>query len=363
VAITTPVRPTTTATALRGQKLPRWAVPAVAVAALALTGVLFSATGTDSAVGFVLTAGLLFAAVLTGASFALEGSRQARDRLATTAVYTAFLLAMAPLVSISLYTVARGIARLDNDFLWSSMFLISPSAVGGGAYHAIIGSLLVTAITAVLAVPLGVLTAVYLVEYGEGRRLARAVSFFVDVMTGVPSIVAGLFVFTFWILVLGFQQSGFAGALALVILMLPVVVRSTEEMLKLVPQELREASYALGIPKWKTVTRVVLPTAFSGIVTGVMLGIARAMGETAPLLLLVGTQVRINFDPFGFSQTQSNPISTLPTYIFSQLTSAAGSTTAPAFDRAWAAALVLIILIMLLNLVARSVARFAKARG
>jgi phosphate transport system permease protein len=363
VATTTPVRPTSTASILRGQRLPRWAVPAVGLGALVLARVLFGLTGNHSTLGFVVAAGLLFAVALTAVSFAFEGPRQARDRLATTAVYTAFVLAMAPLASIAAYTIARGVKRLDGDFLWSSMFLISPSGPGGGAYHAIVGSLLVTAITAVIAVPLGVLTAIYLVEYGEGRRLARAISFFVDVMTGVPSIVAGLFVFTFWMLVLGFQQSGFAGALSLVILMLPVVVRSTEEMLKLVPQELREASYALGIPRWKTITRVVLPTAFGGIVTGVMLGIARAMGETAPLLLLVGTQVRINFDPFGFSHTESNPISTLPTYIFGQLTSAAGSTTAPAFDRAWAAALVLIILIMLLNLVARIAARFTKARG
>jgi phosphate transport system permease protein len=352
-----------TASILRGQKLPRWAVPAVAVAAITLTAGLFSLTGAQSLVGFAVAAGLFFGAGLTAVSFGFEGSRQAKDRLATTAVYTAFVLAMAPLASIASYTVARGVQRLDGDFLSRSMFLISPSTDGGGAYHAIVGSLLITLITAVLAVPLGILTAIYLVEYGEGRRLARAVSFFVDVMTGVPSIVAGLFIYAFWILALGFQQSGLAGALSLVILMLPVVVRSTEEMLKLVPQELREAAYALGIPKWKTIAKVVLPTAFSGIVTGVMLGIARAMGETAPLLLLVGTQVRINFDPLGFSQDTANPISTLPTYIYSQLTSAAGSTDSPSFDRAWAAALVLIIIIMLLNLVARFVARFTKARG
>jgi phosphate transport system permease protein len=348
---------------LRGQKLPRWALPAVAAGAVAGTAVLFAAAGMRNVAGFVVAAGVLFAIALTALSFAFEGPRQAKDRLATTAVYTAFLLAMAPLVSISVYTVARGVERLDLGFLTHSMFLVSPTDVAGGAYHAIVGSLLVTGITAALAVPLGVLTAIYLVEYGEGRRLARAIGFFVDVMTGVPSIVAGLFIYAFWIVALGYQQSGLAGAFSLVILMLPVVVRSTEEMLKLVPQELREASYALGIPKWKTVARVVVPTAMGGIVTGVMLGIARAMGETAPLLLLVGTQVRINFDPFGFSQTESNPISTLPTYIFSQLASASGSTDSPAFDRAWAAALVLIILIMLLNLVARVVARFAKARG
>jgi phosphate transport system permease protein len=353
----------TTSELLRGQKLPGWGRPAVAAGALAATAALFAATGARSVAGFVVAAGVLFAVALTAVSFAFEGPRQAKDRLATTAVYTAFLLAMAPLVSIATYTVARGIERLDPEFLTHSMFLVSPGDVAGGAYHAILGSLLVTGITAALAVPLGVLTAIYLVEYGEGRRLARLISFFVDVMTGVPSIVAGLFIYAFWILALGFHQSGLAGALSLVILMLPVVVRSTEEMLRLVPQELREASYALGIPKWKTIARIVLPTAMGGIVTGVMLGVARAMGETAPLLLLVGTQVRINFDPFGFSHTEANPISTLPTYIFSSLASASGSTDSPAFDRAWAAALVLIILIMLLNLLARFAARFAKARG
>jgi phosphate transport system permease protein len=361
VTITTTARPT--ADTLRGQKLPRWAVPAVGAGALVGATGAFAATGTRSAAGLVVVAGIVFAVALTVLSFSFEGARQAKDRLATTAVYTAFLLAMAPLASITLYTVARGAKALDLGFLSHSMFLIGPSDLGGGAYHAIVGTLLVTAITAALAVPLGVLTAIYLVEYGEGKRFARVVSFFVDVMTGVPSIVAGLFIYAFWIIALGFHQSGLAGALSLVILMLPVVVRSTEEMLKLVPQELREASYALGIPKWKTVARVVLPTAMGGIVTGVMLGIARAMGETAPLLLLVGTQVRINFDPFGFSHTESNPISTLPTYIFSSFASASGNTESPAFDRAWAAALLLIVIIMLLNLVARFVARFTKARG
>ena len=137
--------------------------------------------------------------------------------------------------------------------------------------------------TAVISVPIGVMTAIYLVEYGRGR-LAKAVSFMVDILTGIPSIVAGLFVYALWVTTFGFQRVGFAVCLALVLLMVPIVVRSTEEMLKLVPNELREASYALGVPKWKTIMKVVLPTAFSGIVTGVLLGLARVMGETAPLL-------------------------------------------------------------------------------
>jgi phosphate transport system permease protein len=348
---------------LRGNKLPRWSPWAIAGAAIVLVAILFAVTGSRSALGFTVLAGVIFAAALTITSFAVEGSRQARDRLCTTAVYTAFVLAVAPLLSIAIFTILRGYRDLTPTFLSHSMFLIDPSKDGGGIYHAIIGTLLISLITAIIAVPIGILTAVYLVEYGQGKRLSQAISFFVDLMMGVPSIVAGLFIYAFWLLALGFQFSGFAGALALVILMLPVVVRNSEEMLKLVPQELREASYALGVPKWRTIVKVVLPTAFSGIVTGIVLGIARAMGETAPLLLLVGTNPKINFDPFSFSLTDPNPMTTLPTYIYEQLITAAGSTTAPAYFRAWAAALVLIIIIMLLNALARFAARFTQARG
>jgi len=203
---------------------------------------------------------------------------------------------------------------------------------------------------------------VYLVEYGGGRPFARVVSLFVDVMTGVPSIVAGLFVYAFWILVLGFQKSGFAGSLALFILMLPIVIRSSEEMLKLVPMDLREASYALGVPKWRTILRVVLPTALAGIVTGVMLGVARIAGETAPLLLLVGINQRIEFNPFA-GRTDQNPQAALPTYIFEQFGVAVGNTEAPAFQRAWGAALVLIVIVGLLSLFARLVARLARVHS
>ena len=199
--------------------------------------------------------------------------------------------------------------------------------------------------------PLAVLTAIYLVEYGRGW-LARAVTFFVDVMTGVPSIVAGLFIYTVWILALGFQRSGFAATFALAILMIPVVVRSTEEMLKLVPNELREASLALGVPRWRTIAKIVIPTALPGIVTGVMLGVARVMGETAPLLLLTGFTTSINTDVFH------GPQAALPLIIFDQ----AGRPTTAAVDRAWGTALVLIVLVMLLNLVGRAVARFSRVR-
>jgi phosphate transport system permease protein len=211
----------------------------------------------------------------------------------------------------------------------------------------------------VMAAPLGILTAIYLVEYGRGRRFARLVNFFVDVMTGVPSIVVGLFIFAAWILVLGFNKSGLAGALALAIVMLPLVIRSAEQMLRLVPDELREAAYALGAPQWRTITSVVLPTALGGVVTGVMLAVARIAGETAPLLLLVGISQRIEFNPFAGREAQ-RPQESLPTLIFEQFGVAAGNTDAPPFQRAWSAALVLIVLIGLLNLMARLIARFAR---
>jgi phosphate transport system permease protein len=197
-----------------------------------------------------------------------------------------------------------------------------------------------------IAIPIGLLTAIYLIEYGNGGRLARVISFFVDVMTGIPSIVAGLFVLAFWVLGLGMGFSGFAGSLSLSILMMPVVVRSAEEMLTLVPNELREASLALGVPKWRTIVSVVLPTAFTGIITGIVLAIARVMGETAPLLLTVFGLDSINPNAFD------GPQEALPLFIFQQ----AGKPNQPAVDRAWTAALTLILIIMLLNLVARVLA-------
>jgi phosphate transport system permease protein len=218
---------------------------------------------------------------------------------------------------------------------------------GGGVYHAIIGTLEQVAIATLIAAPIGLLTAIYLVEYGKGK-LAKVVTFFVDVMTGIPSIVAGLFILSLWILMLGFGYSGFAGALALAILMMPVVVRSTEEMLKLVPNELREASLALGVPKWRTIVKVVLPTAIGGITTGVMLAVARIAGESAPIALLVfGSQI-INSNPF------SGPQASLPFYIYLQYQNGNDAS----YDRAWAAALVLIAFVMILNMAARGIARW-----
>ena len=347
---------------LQGHKLPAYTLPVLAVAVLGLTLLLFATTGFAGAAGFVVTAALLYVVAQTALSFAVEGRRQATDRLFTTLVGVAFLLAAAPLVLIVWYTVREGAGALSGPFLTHSMFRIDPSGPGGGIYHAIVGTLIQSLLATAIAAPLGVLAAIYLVEYGGRRRFARAVSFFVDVMTGVPSIVAGLFIYAFWILALGFQKSGFAGSLALLILMLPVVIRSSEEMLKLVPNELREASYALGVPKWRTILRVVLPTALGGIVTGIMLGVARIMDETAPLLLLVGINQKIEFNPFA-GTVESVPQESLPTFIFEQFQLAVGNTDSEPFKRAWGAALVLIIIIGLLSALARLVARFARVRG
>ena len=349
-----PVRPSGPADpmGLVGRVLPAWAVPGVAVAAVVLSVLLFAVTPMQGRADFLVFAAALFVALQTAASFAVEGRRKAVDRLASTLIYTSFALALVPLISVIATVLRRGGGVVDGSFLTHSLRNIGPTDTGGGVYHGIVGTLEQAAVTSVFAIPIAVLVAVYLVEYGGGRRLARLVTFFVDVMTGIPSIVAGLFIFTIWIVLLGSQRSGFPATLALAILMIPTVVRSTEEMLKLVPNDLREASFALGVPKWVTILRVVIPTALPGIVTGVMLGIARVIGETAPLLLLIGATDSINFNLF------SGPQEALPLIIFDQ----ASRPNPQAIARAWGAALTLIAIVMLLNLIARVVARFTRVR-
>ncbi|EIV95377.1 phosphate ABC transporter permease PstA [Frankia sp. QA3] len=327
---------------LRGQSLPRWVPLAVAAGAVVVSLLIYLLTPVDSEIQIVLMAAVVFVIAMTAISTAVEGGRRARDRFATTLVYTAFLLAVIPLVAVLVSVISKGVGRLDADFFTHSMNGIGARDVGGGIYHAIIGTVEQVLLASVLAVPFGLLVAIYLVEYGRGR-ISRMISFFVDVLTGLPSIIAGLFILAFWVLALDQGFSGFAGALALAVLMIPTVVRSAEEMLKLVPNELREAGYALGVPQWRTILRVVVPTALPGIVTGVMLAVARVAGETAPVLLTVFGTNLINSNPFSGEQ------SSLPLYIYSQ----AGQPQQFAVDRAWSAALVLIIIIMVLNLIAR----------
>jgi len=336
---------------LVSRTLPRSAVPLLAVLSCGLVALLFAVAPFGGIGGYVVLSGFVFVLLQTASSFAVEGRRHALDRFASTMVYACFLIALVPLVSVVWKVLSQGSGMLDGNFLTHSMRNVGVSETGGGIYHGMIGTLLQGLITSLISIPIALLVAVYLVEYGAGR-LARTVTFFVDVMTGIPSIVAGLFIYTVWILILGFGRAGFPAALALTILMVPTVVRSTEEMLKLVPNELREASYALGVPKWRTILRIVIPTALPGIITGIMLGIARVIGETAPLLLLIGGTDSINFNPF------SGPQSALPILIYDQ----AGRPNPEAIDRAWGAALALILIVMILNLAARLVARLTRVR-
>lgn len=278
--------------------------------------------------------------------------RSLRNAIATVVMVGCFLLALVPLCWILWTVVSRGHhLLLDQRWWFNSQRGITARHEGGGAYHAIIGTLLQGLVTAALSVPLGVLTAVYLVEYGRGRP-AQIVSFMVDILTGIPSIVAALFVFAVWVTTFHLTRVAFAVSLSLVLLMVPVVIRTTEEMLKLVPNELREASYALGIPKWRTIVKVVLPTAFSGIITGVLLGLARVMGETAPLLILGPYSASINTDLFnGF-------MAALPTMINRDRVESYD----PAVDRVWAAALTLVLIVLALNIIGRAVARLGSSR-
>ncbi|MBF4584363.1 phosphate ABC transporter permease PstA [Curtobacterium sp. VKM Ac-2865] len=291
---------------------------------------------------------VLFDVLIVVVSRIVEGGRKAIDRLITSLVVTAFVIAVLPLVSL-LYTVlADGLARFDAAFFSYSMRGVI--SVGGGALHALIGTIEITLFAAVISVPIGLLTSIYLVEYGRGT-LARGITFFVDVMTGIPSIVAGLFAYSLFALILGpGARFGLVGSVALAVLMIPIIVRSTEEVLKIVPMELREASYALGVPKWLTILKIVLPTSLAGITTGVMLAIARVIGETAPLLVTAGFTTSMNYDLFG------NPMMTLPVFAYTQY-SQQGANPVPFVDRAWTAALVLILIVMVLNLLARFITR------
>ena len=268
--------------------------------------------------------------------------RRIKNHAATMFFLASFAIALVPLIWVLSVVVARGWSAVNRSDWWThSLRGVLPQQFSGGVYHALYGTLAQAGVAAVLAVPLGLMTAVFLVEYGSGR-LARVTTFMVDVLAGVPSIVAALFIFSLWIATLGFPQSAFAVSLALVLLMLPVVVRSTEEMLRLVPDELREASYALGVAKWKTIVRIVFPIAAPGILSGVLLSVARVIGETAPVLVLVGYSRSINVDIFNGN------MASLPLLIYTELTNPEHA----GYLRIWGAAMTLIILVAVINLLA-----------
>ena len=278
--------------------------------------------------------------------------RKVADNVATALVTLSVAIAMVPLIWVLYTVVVKGIGAVTSSAWWfHSQAGMTAFQAGGGAYHAIVGTLLQGLVCAIISIPVGVFVGIYLVEYGGGTKLGKITTFMVDILTGVPSIVAALFIYALWVATLGFQRSGFAVSLALVLLMIPVIVRSTEEMLRIVPMELREASYALGVPKWRTISSIVIPTALSGIVTGILLALARVMGETAPLLILVGYAQAMNFDMFsGF-------MGSLPGMMYDQTSAGAGANPVPT-DRLWGAALTLIVLISLLNVGARFIAKF-----
>ena len=342
---------------LTSGRLPK-ATTWVALVASAIVGFAISvlATGAANAGLTVLFGYVLFLLIMEVASRVVEGPRQASDRRAGNLIIGAFLLALLPLGSVTWEAVSNGMARFDPSFFSNSMRNVV--GVGGGGVHAIYGTLYVTGMASLISVPIGLLTAIYLAEYGAGNRLAKLITFFVDVMTGVPSIVAGLFAYSLMALLVGpGAVFGFSGSVALSVLMIPVVVRSCEELLRLVPNELREAAYALGVPKWVTIVRIVIPTAISGLVSGVILAIARVIGETAPLMIAAGFTASLNNNLFA------NPMMTLPVFVYDAYAHP-GVEPAPYLERAWTGALTLILIVMLLNLIGRLIAaRFAPKTG
>ncbi|WP_117210997.1 phosphate ABC transporter permease PstA [Allorhizocola rhizosphaerae] len=279
---------------------------------------------------------------------ALPLRRRAIDLTARLLMVLAVLAAGVPLLLVIYHVLAKGVGIVDLDFLTADI-PVRARVAGPGMGPAVVGTLIITGAAALLSIPLGVLGAVYLNEYGKQSLLARVIRTMADVMTGVPSVVMGLFILVVWVLAVG-EQTGFAAALALACLMLPVIIRSSEEMLRLVPDELRQASAALGARRWRTTVSVVLPAAISGITSGAMLAIARAAGETAPIVVVAGTVTWTNWNLFEGNNT------TLTAQIFKN----AVEPFEAAHGRAWGAALTLMMIVLVFTILARFIAgRFA----
>lgn len=354
--IATPAAPASTALSLTSGQLPRFVEPIALAASLAVVAAMQLVVG-----GFNVATWLIFSAVLylvgIGVFSAIvEGRRKATDRVVRGLVTAAFVLAVAPLVSTLWTVVSKGMSVLS----WSFVTQVGGTAFDPntlevvstpGALQAIVGTLIVTGIAALISVPIGILAAVYLVEYAQPNNpLRRAITFLVDVMTGIPSIVAGLFAFSLFALIVGPKAfSGFSASIALCVLMIPIVIRSTEEMLRLVPNDLREASFALGVPRSITIIKVVLRTAASGIITGVVLAVARVVGETAPIFIAASFTDNFNADPFN------GPMQTLPVMAYTAY-SFPGKDIDASQAQAWGAALLLVIIVVIFNLIARIVA-------
>ena len=324
----------------------RAVVEAIVCAALAVvvTVLVFALTPLSGAFGFVIVSLLAFLATYGSVLTVTEGPAVRNDRLAAGGIGALAVTTFGPLALILGFVLVKGLPGLSGAFFSQTMDAVGPldPASVGGARHAIVGTLEQVGIAAVVSVPLGVLTAIHLSEFA-GRRVARLIRFFVDAMSGIPSIVAGLFIYTLFVLRLERGFSGLNAGLALAILMLPTVIRTAEEVLALVPGGLREAALALGSPEWRMVGRVVLPTARTGLITAVVLGVARVAGETAPLLMTALGSDGMNTNPFEGQQ------SSLPLFIFKLIRNPLeGQVT-----RAWAGALVLIALVLVLFTAAR----------
>ncbi|HEX4482795.1 MAG TPA: phosphate ABC transporter permease PstA [Solirubrobacteraceae bacterium] len=282
------------------------------------------------------------------ARFAVSPSRRRKDRLARGLITAGTVIALIPLVLVIYYLLKKGLGSWSWSFFSTdptgNTFFKTSSI--GGIKSAILGTIEIVALASVIAIPIGIGVAVWLVEYGRESWFAQLVRFFVDVLTGVPSIVFGLFIYIVLVVGTGSSYAGYKGSLALSLLMLPVVIRSAEVILLLIPGSLRESALALGAPRWKVIFRIVLPTALPGMVTGILLSIARAAGETAPLLFTAATTRNTDFNLGHF-------MNSLPVQIYNDVT----SPTTSVVNRAWGAALTLVVMILLLNLIARLVSR------
>ncbi|MGZ6913593.1 MAG: phosphate ABC transporter permease PstA [Acidimicrobiia bacterium] len=323
-------------------------IAGAAVSAGAFTWLIFSAIAWNGALGAVLIWYVLFVVLYRAVARSIHGGLVATDRVMTVVLATGAAVAFIPLVMIIWFVVSKGIKDLSTSFFTDTLASVGPQDAGGGAFHSIVGTLEQVGLASLVAIPLAILTAIYLNEV-KGR-MARGVRFVVDSMSGLPSIVAGLFVYSFWVVELGKGFSGMAGSMALIVLFIPTVTRASEEMLRIVPDSLREASLALGAPQWKTVARVVLPTARSGLVSAAILGVARAIGETAPMVLTVLGSSSLNWNVFHANQDD------LPLFILKLIRSPNNAQV----SRAWTGALVLVVLVLFLFTLARILGRGRK---
>jgi phosphate transport system permease protein len=348
--------------ALTSGQLPRFFELYALVGSLIVCAGAFALMGFNL-VGWLVVSALVYLIAVGVFSTVVENRRKATDRVVRGIVVVAFLLAFIPLVSTLGTVIIRGASSLSLDFITQSTGTkFDPNTlkvtVTQGSLQSIVGTLEITGIAAIMSIPIGLLTAIYLVEYAQPSQwMARTVTFLVDVMTGIPSIVAGLFAFSLFYLVVGPKAfSGFAASVALSVLMIPIVVRSSEEMLKLVSADLREASYALGVSKFATILRIVLPTAIAGLITGIMLAIARVIGETAPIFIAASFTNNFNSNPFD-GPMSSLAVQAYVAYKFP------GTDIPASVASAWGAALLLVILVVILNLIARLVARYFAPKG